>query len=278
MASTSLSARQGYAPARVAARAGAKPVSAARAPLRVVAGESRIGKHPVPVPKGVTYTLKDNHLAVKVGAGHLLRSDSYSAARCDAVARSRRRPRPTPVASVRAATDRVLGFWLTPFSDPLGSLRPLVSQGPKGELEFQFPDLMIMTEEDGAIRLSKADETKKAKEGHGLYRTLCNNMMVGVSEGFEKKLKLVGVGYKAAMQGKDLNLSLGYAHQVILEVPQGLKVECTSNTEITVSGYDKVEVGNFAAIIRSKRKPEPYKGKGVRYADEVVLIKEGKRK
>ena len=103
-------------------------------------------------------------------------------------------------------------------------------------------------------------------------------MMVGVSEGFEKKLKLVGVGYKAAMQGKDLNLSLGYAHQVILEVPQGLKVECTSNTEITVSGYDKVEVGNFAAIIRSKRKPEPYKGKGVRYADEVVLIKEGKRK
>ena len=96
MASTSLSARQGYAPARVAARAGAKPVSAARAPLRVVAGESRIGKHPVPVPKGVTYTLKDNHLAVKVCAGHLLRTDSYSPARCDAVARSRRRPRPTP--------------------------------------------------------------------------------------------------------------------------------------------------------------------------------------
>ena len=101
--------------ARVAARAGAKPVSAARAPLRVVAGESRIGKHPVPVPKGVTYTLKDNHLAVKVGAGHLLRSDSYSATRCDAVVRSRRRPRPTPVASVRAATDRVLGFWLALF-------------------------------------------------------------------------------------------------------------------------------------------------------------------
>ena len=133
-------------------------------------------------------------------------------------------------------------------------------------------------QEEGAIRLAKADESKKAREGHGLYRTLCNNMMVGVSTGFEKKLKLVGVGYKAAMQGKDLNLALGYAHPVILEVPEGLKVECPSNTEVVVSGYDKVEVGNFAAIIRSKRKPEPYKGKGVRYHDEVVLIKEGKRK
>ena len=216
------------------------------------------------------------------------------------------------------------------FGSPLTSLLPplpLARQGPKGSLEFQFPDTMVFTEvrqtpnrrrisprsarrgrvhdelppsslllgsgdsrisrplpprvasQDGdKIKLSKADESRTAREGHGLYRTLCNNMMVGVLEGFEKKLKLVGVGYKAAMQGKDLNLSLGYAHQVILEVPEGLKVECTSNTEITVSGYDKVEVGNFAAIIRSKRKPEPYKGKGVRYADEVVLIKEGKRK
>ena len=139
MASTSLSARQGYAPARVAARAGAKPVSAARAPLRVVAGESRIGKHPVPVPKGVTYTLKDNHLAVKVCAGHLLRTDSYSPARCDAVARSRRRPRPTPVASVRAATDRVLGFWLALFSD-LSRLSPSARlTGSQGRARIPVP-------------------------------------------------------------------------------------------------------------------------------------------
>lgn len=126
--------------------------------------------------------------------------------------------------------------------------------------------------------MSKADESRTAREGHGLYRTLTNNMMVGVSTGFEKKLKLIGVGYKASMQGKDLNLALGYAHPVILSPPPGIDIACTSNTEITVSGYDKVEVGNFAAIIRSKRKPEPYKGKGVRYADEYVPIKEGKRK
>jgi large subunit ribosomal protein L6 len=136
----------------------------------------------------------------------------------------------------------------------------------------------VASQDGDEIKLSKADESRTAREGHGLYRTLTNNMMVGVSTGFEKKLKLVGVGYKASMQGTDLNLALGYAHPVILSPPPGIDIACTSNTEITVSGYDKVEVGNFAAIIRSKRKPEPYKGKGVRYADEYVPIKEGKRK
>ena len=138
--------------------------------------------------------------------------------------------------------------------------------------------LSFSAQGDDGIKFTRADDSRKAREGHGLYRTLANNMMVGVATGFEKKLKLVGVGYKASMQGKDLNLALGYAHPVILSPPPGIDIACTSNTEITVSGYDKVEVGNFAAIIRSKRKPEPYKGKGVRYADEVVLIKEGKRK
>ena len=110
--------------------------------------------------------------------------------------------------------------------------------------------------------LPRRTSPRRLVRGHGLYRTLCNNMMVGVSTGFEKKLKLVGVGYKAAMQGKDLNLALGYAHPVILEVPEGLKVECPSNTEVVVSGYDKVEVGNFAAIIRSKRKRGAVQGQG----------------
>jgi large subunit ribosomal protein L6 len=144
-------------------------------------------------------------------------------------------------------------------------------------MEMQFPDVVVFTEEGEAIKVARANDTPDARKGHGLYRTLANNMMVGVSTGFEKKLKLLGVGYKAAMQGKNLNLSLGYSHPVIMEIPKGLEVKCDSNTDITVSGYDKVEVGNFAAIIRSKRPPEPYKGKGIRYADEVVIQKEGKR-
>ena len=144
-------------------------------------------------------------------------------------------------------------------------------------MEMQFPDVVVFTEEGEAINVARANDTPEARKGHGLYRTLANNMMVGVSTGFEKKLKLLGVGYKAAMQGKNLNLSLGYSHPVIMEIPKGLEVKCDSNTDVTVSGYDKVEVGNFAAIIRSKRPPEPYKGKGIRYADEVVIQKEGKR-
>ena len=132
MVSSSLSARQGYAPsARLAARAGASPV-AVRAPLAVVAKQSRIGKKPVPVPKGVTYTLKDNLLAVKVRARPLSRTNSYGAARCEAITRSRRRPRPTPVASVHAASDRVLGFWLALFltiSSRLSAARLTGSQG-----------------------------------------------------------------------------------------------------------------------------------------------------
>ena len=142
---------------------------------------------------------------------------------------------------------------------------------------MSFPDTMVFAEEDGAIKISRANDSPEARKGHGLYRTLANNMMVGVSTGFEKKLKLLGGGYKAAMQGKDLNLSLGYSHPVIMKLPEGITVKCLSNTEVVVSGYDKVEVGNFAAIIRAKRPPEPYKGKGSRYEDEVVIQKEGKR-
>ena len=142
---------------------------------------------------------------------------------------------------------------------------------------MSFPDTMVFTEEGDSIKIARANDTPDARKGHGLYRTLANNMMVGVSTGFEKKLKLLGVGYKASMQGKDLNLALGYSHPVIMKLPEGVQVTCPSNTEVVVSGYDKVEVGNFAAIIRSKRPPGPYKGKGIRYEDEVVIQKEGKR-
>lgn len=179
---------------------------------------------------------------------------------------------------------------ISPFTSPHLTFRPPEGRRPQRSACMTFrpttycvprppsSPFLFLTKGDGEIKVARANDSKKAREGHGLYRTLANNMMVGVSTGFEKKLKLVGVGYKAAMQGKQLNLSLGYAHPVLLDVPAGLEVKCDSATDITVSGYDKVEVGNFAAIIRSKRKPEPYKGKGVRYADEVVIIKEGKRK
>ena len=153
-------------------------------------------------------------------------------------------------------------------------------QGPKGELSLEYPADYISMKVDGEqIQVDRTSSTKKAREQHALYRTLANNMFAGVSTGFEKKLVLQGVGYKAAMQGsKAVSLSLGKAHPDVCEFPEGVTVKVDSPTELTVSGYDKAAVGNFAAIIRSKRVPEPYKGKGIRYADEVILRKEGKRK
>ena len=145
---------------------------------------------------------------------------------------------------------------------------------------MEYPAEYISIKVEGEqIVVDRTSSTKKAREQHALYRTLANNMFVGVSTGFERKLKLVGVGYKAAMQGsKAVSLSLGKAHPDVCEFPAGVTVKVDSPTELTVSGYDKAAVGNFAAIIRSKRKPEPYKGKGIRYSDEVVIQKEGKRK
>ena len=153
-------------------------------------------------------------------------------------------------------------------------------KGPKGELSLEYPAEYISIKVEGEqIVVDRTSSIKKAREQHALYRTLANNMFVGVSTGFERKLKLVGVGYKAAMQGsKAVSLSLGKAHPDVCEFPAGVTVKVDSPTELTVSGYDKSAVGNFAAIIRSKRKPEPYKGKGIRYSDEVVIQKEGKRK
>ncbi|CAL6351649.1 unnamed protein product [Bathycoccus prasinos] len=137
-------------------------------------------------------------------------------------------------------------------------------KGPKGELSLEFPaEYISMKVEGEQIVVDRTSSTKKAREQHALYRTLANNMFVGVSTGFERKLKLVGVGYKAAMQGsKAVSLSLGKAHPDVCEFPAGVTVKVDSPTELTVSGYDKSAVGNFAAIIRSKRKPEPYKGEG----------------
>lgn len=149
-------------------------------------------------------------------------------------------------------------------------------KGPKGELSRDFPKQMSIAMEDGKIRLRKVDESLKARQLHGLCRSLTQNMVTGVSEGFEKKLKMVGVGYKAAMEGTTLVLNVGFSHPVRMEPPAGVTAKVERNTELTITGYDKEQVGNFAAIIRKVRPPEPYKGKGIKYDDEVILRKEGK--
>lgn len=151
-----------------------------------------------------------------------------------------------------------------------------VVKGPKGQLEQQLSPDMKIEMQDGTINVSRPTEQKKHKSLHGLTRTLLNNMIVGVTEGYEKKLQIVGVGYRAAKQGKSLNLSLGYSHPVEMVDPEGIETEVPTQMEIVVKGIDKQLVGNYAAKIRAWRLPEPYKGKGIRYEGERVRRKEGK--
>jgi large subunit ribosomal protein L6 len=149
-------------------------------------------------------------------------------------------------------------------------------KGPKGTLAQKFSPDMTIKIEDGQVVIERPSDLKRHKAFHGLTRSLLNNMVVGVSEGFKKELEINGVGYRAALQGKTLVLSLGYSHPVEMIPPEGITVELPTQTKIIVSGYDKQAVGEFAAKIRSKRKPEPYLGKGVKYADERIRRKEGK--
>lgn len=149
-------------------------------------------------------------------------------------------------------------------------------KGPKGELQEQISKLIKIEQKDGVLTVTRDGDAKEERSAHGLSRTLINNMVVGVTEGFEKKLQLIGVGYKAEKKGKVLVLNLGYSHPIELEDPSEITTEVTSPTEITIKGISKAIVGNYAANIRAKRPPEPYKGKGVRYVDEVVRRKEGK--
>ncbi|KAF6162923.1 hypothetical protein GIB67_021072 [Kingdonia uniflora] len=150
-------------------------------------------------------------------------------------------------------------------------------KGPLGELSRIYPrEVKLERLESGEIKVSKAMDTRRANQMHGLFRTLTDNMVVGVSKGFEKKLQLVGVGYRAMLENKDLVLNLGFSHPVRMAIPDDIKVKVEENTRITVSGYDKCSIGEFAASVRKWRPPEPYKGKGVKYADEIVRRKEGK--
>ena len=148
--------------------------------------------------------------------------------------------------------------------------------GPKGTLDSTFHAKMAIAVEGGNVVVSRPDDTNESKALHGLTRTLISNMVTGVSEGFTKDLEVIGVGYRVAKQGKDLVMNLGYSHQVIIPESDGIKFECPDPNKIKVIGIDKQKVGQIAAEIREKRPPEPYKGKGIRYAGEYIIRKEGK--
>lgn len=151
-------------------------------------------------------------------------------------------------------------------------------KGPKGELSHVLVDeVLVKTGEDG-IEVAMREDTKEARAMWGMSRTLVANLVTGVTEGFSKTLEISGVGYRAAVQGQNLQLQLGYSHDVIYPIPEGIQVQCPKPTEVVVSGIDKQQVGQVAAEIRRFRPPEPYKGKGVKYAGEYILRKEGKKK
>jgi large subunit ribosomal protein L6 len=176
---------------------------------------SRIGKKAVPVPKGVTASVKGQTVSVK---------------------------------------------------------------GPKGELSFSAADYISVSAEEGGIAVAPRDESKLARAAWGMSRTMVANLMEGVTKGFERKLDINGVGYRAAVQGKSLQLSLGYSHEINYPIPAGITIVTPKPTEILISGIDKQKVGQVAAEIREFRGPEPYKGKGVKYAEETIFRKEGKKK
>ena len=151
-------------------------------------------------------------------------------------------------------------------------------KGALGQLEFTFNDAVVITKQDDQITFSVKEETKFAKALSGTVKAVISNMIQGVSKGFEKKLTILGVGYRAAVQGNSLNLTLGFSHPVVYEAPAGIKIETPTQTEVLVKGFDKQLVGQVAADIRSFRPVEPYKGKGVRYFGEEVILKETKKK
>ncbi|MBC3514857.1 50S ribosomal protein L6 [Neobittarella massiliensis] len=149
-------------------------------------------------------------------------------------------------------------------------------KGPNGSLENTFHSDMAISMEGNVITVTRPSDKKEHRSLHGLTRTLIANMIVGVTEGFKKELEINGVGYRAAKQGSAANLSLGYSHPVIIEEIEGIKIDIPAPNKIVISGPDKQKVGQFAAEVREKRPPEPYKGKGIKYVDEVIIRKEGK--
>ena len=151
-------------------------------------------------------------------------------------------------------------------------------KGPKGELQHVLVDDIIAKLDNSEIEISMREDTQRARAMWGMSRTMVANLIAGVTEGFTKKLEMTGVGYRASVQGPNVQLQLGYSHDIAYPIPQGIQVVCPKPTEIVVTGIDKQKVGQVAAEIRRFRPPEPYKGKGIRYAGEFILRKEGKKK
>ena len=151
-------------------------------------------------------------------------------------------------------------------------------KGPKGALSFVLPDDVTVKLDGGQIKVDPRNETKRARSQWGTSRTLIANLIAGVTKGFEERLEINGVGYRAAVQGKNLQLALGYSHDVIYPIPEGITIATPRPVEIIISGSDRQKVGQVAAEIREYRPPEPYKGKGIKYADERIFRKEGKKK
>jgi large subunit ribosomal protein L6 len=154
----------------------------------------------------------------------------------------------------------------------------LAVQGPKGTLSLQMADDISYDVQDGAIAVLPANDTKRARSFWGMQRTLVQNLVTGVTEGFTKTLEITGVGYRAAAQGRNLRLQLGYSHDVNVAVPEGIDIRTPDPTTVEISGIDRQKVGQIAAEIRRWRKPEPYKGKGIKYRGEYIFRKEGKKK
>ncbi|MFW2440491.1 MAG: 50S ribosomal protein L6 [Arenicellales bacterium] len=154
----------------------------------------------------------------------------------------------------------------------------IVAKGPNGELSMYKHPLVTVNQEDGVLKVAANDDSTTAIAMSGTTRALLSNLVTGVSKGFEKKLTIIGVGYRAQVQGKNLNLSLGFSHPVVYAIPDGITIEAPSQTELVIKGADKQKVGQVAAEIRHYRPPEPYKGKGVRYTDEYVVRKQAKKK
>ncbi len=152
------------------------------------------------------------------------------------------------------------------------------AKGKMGELSMSVADEVEVSREENLVWVKPLNDSKRARTMWGTTRSLLNNIVVGVSEGFSKKLMITGVGYRAQVQGKDLVLQLGHSHEIRYPIPEGIKIDAPTQTEVVISGANNQVVGQVAAEIRSYRKPEPYKGKGVRYADEIIIRKEGKKK